>query len=295
MEKENKSPFLPSQEEGPASKTLETPAVKEAEEIEEKVKNVANLDDESLLIEDDGDFFWVLQRIIWGLFKTFVVLGGLVFLGWSIWGEEVALPKESESISPISYPVSEEKTKTTTRPMSSIKTEGSYIFEISQRAYDLENDRISRQSDLVVNAVLWLRKAKSLGEISMVVLRIQSPETRAKKIEETLVAVDVAFIESQTLQKTLRQQGGDALLKLEKENQTIDKINAQIASEIQRFQPQNLDMLLSQKIEAQQRASEYGSRGQLLKTLFLNIQSFDKLLRAQSLPMANPLTELKNQ
>ncbi len=288
MENENKPTFLPSQEETASPKGNETPAVKKAEEIEEKIKNVANIDDESLLIEDDGDFFWVLQRVVWGILKTTVVLGLLLFLGWSIWGKEISLWKKKDILKQPTSPI----IITTTTPL---KTDGSYIFEIAQKAFFLEKARISKQSNIIIDAVIWLKTAKSLGEISTVVLRIQSPETRAQKIEETLVALDKSFEESKKIQGKLRQQGEKALLKFEQENRIIEALNTQIESEIQHLQPQNITTLLSQKIEAQKRAVEFGSQGKLLKTLFLNIQNFDQLLRSLSVPMANPITELKNQ
>ena len=68
----------------PAEKTEITPA--EAEErVSEAVSEVVPEPDKSLLIEEDGDPFWLIQRVFWGFIKTASLLGILLFLIWLVW------------------------------------------------------------------------------------------------------------------------------------------------------------------------------------------------------------------
>ena len=56
---------------------------KSNEKIKENEKK-EEIEDE-LLIENDGDFFWVLQRVIWGIVKTLFLLGIIIALIWHVW------------------------------------------------------------------------------------------------------------------------------------------------------------------------------------------------------------------
>jgi hypothetical protein len=56
---------------------------KSNEKIKENEKK-EEIEDE-LLIENDGDFFWVLQRVIWGIVKTLFLLGIIIVLVWHVW------------------------------------------------------------------------------------------------------------------------------------------------------------------------------------------------------------------
>ena len=52
--------------------------------VSEAIGNI--VEDEDYVIEEDGDFFWVIQRIAWGIIKTLLVLAMVGSLIWLIWG-----------------------------------------------------------------------------------------------------------------------------------------------------------------------------------------------------------------
>lgn len=45
------------------------------------------VEDDSLLIEEDGDFFWVIQRLVWGAIKTILLISVIGVIIWFIWQE----------------------------------------------------------------------------------------------------------------------------------------------------------------------------------------------------------------
>lgn len=277
----------------------ETFPEKEVKKNEEKVKKVANLeDDEDSLIEEDGDFFWILQRVVWGILKTLVILGFIVGTLWLIWGNKSTLKKTKKIKKPennIEVPVEieEEDLIDFERLAQEGSAEELYVFEIAKKAYEIEKNRIIAQPNILSESVLWLRKAKSLGEISPLILRIQSPSLRAKKIEETLVEAEKLLIESVLLQKKLQQD----LVEFEKinkeKNAKIVTLSSQISQEIQELEPQNLNDLLWKKIITQKESVESATQGSIRNSLLKNIQNFDRLLRSKSLPMFNPKAEIR--
>ncbi len=159
---------------------------------------------------------------------------------------------------------------------------------VENMAFDLEKNRVSYQEDVFFQSIVWLRKAKNLGEISSDILRIGNPVKRSKKIEEALVQSDVLFKESHFLQRQLQGEINE-LLKLGKgANDTVGNIEKSISNQLKKFNPTKLATLLQQKISVQKKAVEYLSSAKLRNTLLQNIQTFDGLLRKKSIPLLMP-------
>lgn len=276
----------------------ETFPEKEVKKNEEKVKKVANLeDDEDSLIEEDGDFFWILQRVIWGILKTLVILGFIGGALWLIWGNKSVFESSKKTKKPtskIEIPIKEDEIP---RVLPERTQDGSvesfYAFEIAKKAYEIESNRVTSQPNILTDSIFWLRKAKSLGEVSPIILRIQSPEIRAKKIEETLIEAELLLTESVLLQKRLQQDLVEFSKINKTKNELIFLLSSQINGEIQKLEPQHLSELLWKKIKAQKESLESASQGEIRNKLLKNIQNFDRLLRSKSLPMFNPQAEIR--
>ncbi len=262
-------------------------------ETEKRASDV--LDDDSL-IEDDGDFFWVLQRVIWGILKGIFTLAIIIFLIWFIWGDfgtTSPLNKTSEKVSK----VIKHKNIATVEPTNQVPvvyeggqklSSSSDIQSMITRSYRLANAEIRSNSGILSESVLWLKKAKSIGEISPTILRIQSPTVRAKKIEEILVTADSILKESTDLKKVLRAQSLQILQKKKILEYEIKALDDKIFEKIRRFSPNDIDLLLNEKIKKKKLLIEYSEQGKIRETLFKNIVNFETLLKQKWIPLIRP-------
>ena len=76
----------------------------------EQNENGDLVEDIALALESDGDVFWLIQRVLWGILKLVSVLGVIVGVIWLIWGEmphkkgetkqKVSVEKITEKVAP---------------------------------------------------------------------------------------------------------------------------------------------------------------------------------------------------
>lgn len=279
---------------------------------------------DGLLIEEDGDPFWVIQRVFWGIIKTAALLGLLLFLIWLVWRPSSFLSKEtSENFEIKPAPVVEvetpkeerepgwfkrlftsEKKDTPLTPTNqapvgnnnSNKTPSNAVVDDAnavQVAYDLEADRTLLVRGIIPESISWLRRAKTVGEISMSMLRQSNPSDRSRQVEEILAASDLLFVESANLRAQLRAESDYFLKEGTLANDTTAALEIEIAAALQALDPVPVESLVAEKIKSQQSASAHMSNAKIRDTLYRNIQTFDRLLRQQSIPLLNPATEIR--
>jgi len=272
-----------------AQKTTEEKAVSVISDEEEV--------DDSLIIENDGDLFWVLHRIAWGTIKGLILIGMIVITVWFIWSDdEKSLDtKIQKNIEKVKLPKAKEVIeKNEPKNVVSTASVENYTIKIIEKAYKLDQNRINKVSGILSASIVWLKKAKSLGEISTLVLRIEDPIPRAKKIESTLQEADKALGESVYLQKQLDIQIKELLSKKNKLQVESLKLDNELFEKIIRFNPNDIDGVLSQKIAKEKEIVEVSEAGKIRETLLKNIQSFDYLLRTKWIPLVLPV-EMRGQ
>ena len=160
-------------------------------------------------------------------------------------------------------------------------------------AYDLEEDRTLLVRGILPEAVKWLREAKTVGEISMSMVREGSPASRSRQVEEILAAADGLFVRSVNLQSQLQNEITYFLEQGTAANTRTEELEADIALSLQQLDPVSVEPLVAQKVLSQQNASYYMSNARIRDTLLRNIQTFDRALRQQSIPLLNPATEIR--
>lgn len=296
-----------------------------AEEVKEEIED-------GLLIEEDGDPFWVIQQVFWGIIKTALLLGLLLFLIWLVWrpGAFLGGDDEVDFVVEPSTPV-EELTKVDSGSESpgfwrqvfglgekidsessdnnaealpekveetpvAPKTNTTVAVEDetgTQVAYDLEADRTLLVRGILPEAIKWLREAKTVGEISMNMVREGSPSVRSRQVEEILAAADELFVRSFNLQSQLQSEKTYFLEQGNAANAETEALELEIATILQLLDPVRIEPLVAQKIVSQQNASYYMSNAKIRDTLLRNIQTFDRALRQQSIPLLNPATEIR--
>ncbi len=297
-----------------------TPA--EAEKrVSTAVAEVVPDDSESLLIEEDGDPFWVLQRVFWGILKTGALLAILLFLIWLVWrptsflgGDEPVFEFEVDPLTEVEVETETEEESWWKRLFSGDESEepleqepATPIDPVSpttenpnleatdptQIAYELETARVLLVRGIIPESVQWLREAKTVGDISMQMLRQGSPQARSKQVEEILAAADELFVESVNLQTQLQAEIEYFVTEGNAANNRTAELEAQIALSLQALDPVPIEDLVAEKIASQQNASFFMSNAKIRDTLNRNIQTFDQLLRQQSIPLLNPATEIR--
>lgn len=291
------------------------------------VAEVVPEEDDGLLIEEDGDPFWVIQRVFWGLLKSVGLLALLVFLIWLVWRPSSFFsgnnePEFSVEPTPIETPVEVPEEKTPDRegwfqrwfgriedtkeetqnpvvtpepvtpvvPTPNVNVETTDPVEI---AYELETARVLLVRGIIPESVQWLREAKTIGDISMQMLRAGSPQTRTLQVEEIIAAADGLFVRSINLQTQLQVERDYFLEEGNKANANTAQLEADIAAALSALDPVPVETLVADKIASQQNASFFMSNAKIRDTLLRNIQTFDRLLRQKSIPLLNPATEIR--
>ena len=262
-------------------------------------------DDESLLAEDEGDFFWLLQRIIWGTIKTFVVLAIIVFLIWTVWdtGQESSSSKPpASSPAPVSPPPSTTQTPPAIKPPSrspqtqpTVPTNTPLVtFAPNEHAelaayyaYNLEAERLTHSSTLLTRCVVWLKTAQNVGQEinNMQDLRMKSPPIRTQRIEEFIVQTEKLLAESEVLQGALAEELQDFSAKINALEGEIAGVTEELEQGIANLDPTKLDLLEGRQIELQQEKAMYEIKFRLRKRLRKNIQRLAGLLRKEELPL----------
>lgn len=302
-----------------------TPA--EAEKrVSTAVAEVVPEEKDGLLVEEDGDPFWVIQRVFWGILKTGALLALLLFLIWSVWrptsfvGEKMKpdFEFEPDPIVKVEKPEDEKAESWWKRlfsgedegaepvakeveveipPVEVVPTLGTEVISDSKNpvdiAYELETARVLLVRGLIPESVQWLREAKTIGDISMQMLRDGTPQRRSAQVEEIIAASDELFIQSVNLRTQLQTEITYFAGEGQKANDQTLLLEQQIATELQRLNPVPIETLVAQKIDSQQDASYFMSNAKIRDTLLRNIQSFDQLLRQRSIPLLNPATVIR--
>ncbi len=304
-----------------------TPDVAE-KKVSEAVDDVV-LDDD-FLIEEDGDFFWVIQRISWGIIKTLFVLAIISVLIWLVWGGKLPFVGNDDNVvtPPALKPVIEAPVQNTNEEEKSGwfsglfggKKEASTVnkpkvtpaptppavtpAQISQTptitnrlnleslAYQLASQNVDRQANSTIEyAALWLRDVKSVGDVSSELLRTSNPLYRAQRIEDTILQAENLLNQSSGLQRQLSEELNIFLNRGQGANEKVGEIDTKISQALAQFEGREVESLLNQKVEQQQIAAENLSRAKVRQTLLQNVQNFDRLLRQKSIPLLQP-TEL---
>lgn len=297
-----------------------TPAEAERR-VSTAVAQVIPDESDSLLIEEDGAPFWVIQRVFWGILKTGALLALLLFLIWLVWrpssflgNQEPEFVFEPKPIEPVETPNNADNRSWWQRlfgrgetepispnpnqeplfvPESANQNQNLGGNEATQIAYELETTRVLLVRGIIPESVQWLREAKTIGDISMQMLRGGTPQARSRQVEEILVAADKLFVQSLNLQIQLQAEMNYFLTEGNAANNRTAQLEQEIAFALQALDPVPVEALVTEKIASQQNASFFMSNAKIRDTLRQNIQTFDRLLRQRSIPLLNPATEIR--
>lgn len=277
-------------------------AIVEAPEAEEKEEA------SDLLIEEDGDFFWVIQKVIWGIAKTLIILGIMMILIWVVWdqsslGEESdsAPPVTEETISPPAPETVSEKEKVLIEPIIDAPLSQTYvsrgpradIFISATLGYDLWQTQVRFRRDILERSIVWLDRARILGEFSPQDLRQIPSNQRAGRVEELIGEAEALFTLSVEIRAQLKREMDQYLSESQAQAQLAQELESQIKTDIQNFREDRVSAYLVQQKTAQSLAAGAREEAKIRELLGQNVTNFDRLLRQKAIPLLGPPTTLR--
>ena len=213
----------------PAFPVVQTPAPTQApvEEKKEDIPEEGEVVDESgneLLIENDGNVFWIFQKVAWSFLKMAFAVGVIGLLIWIIWrpannplnkihrpiNTEESVEKETKKVVPekkkkpkkevekkIEIPVETEV------PTASVLVEN-YAYKAGLWADWMENTRQAQNAQILSRSLYWAKRAEGFFNLTTADLMASEDRgQRAQKIDGTLGALRGILEESKGIVMTL--------------------------------------------------------------------------------------------
>ncbi len=260
------------------------------------VKKDDKSEDDDYLVEDDGDFFWVLQRVVWGVLKGLILIGSIGFFVWFIWGYGSNDTEDKKlDITQISKIIHDkvpkkDKNTTTTKPVDKNIPNKSPLPEIKNmtatnqslltitKAYQAINQDVSTNTDIITKSIQWLKGAKTMGSVNLDIIRIESPKKRSQKIEDTIIFAEKLLKESPILKKQLSTE----LETLKKRKASLEKEQTtnkdQIFQNLKTFKSDNINKLLEKQEVVGKEIASLSTKGKIREILLKNIKNFENLI-----------------
>ncbi len=248
-----------------------------------------NEEDDELLIEEDGDFFWLLQRIVWGVLKFVFGFGLLGVAIWFIWTSNIH-PLGDKA--PRDRPVAEDKAPITKEPQSPKKDvviDGETpVTPTDLRVSDFVDwaDYIEQNTSPRVPlqgigpAIDWIGQVHRLFEVPVNQDWLgNSPEIRSQNIEQLLSDIRIFVQDSVFLRKALAGQINQWYAQIQRSEDTIFQIDQELDSAFGSFAAVNIETQLQQKIRAQKDQIEGRTYFESTRFVLQIMEGYDRSLR----------------
>lgn len=286
----------PVQVQAPAPPQPTPPEEEEAlkqEEVQDETEIIETDDD--LLADQEEDLFWVVQKIIWEIFKIGLIIGIIGFVVWAIWipdkeeinedciGQACLSPTattEERDDGPsfwqsfFSDAPSQEGESKPSEP-SPIKTTPSAHLPHPTSAISpkVENSTI-------ISSTQWIQKAYNFLNASVAdLIPSSAPNVRRPTIDRLITEVGGLVLESEKLQQRLNAEY-EAYSGRSREASQNSALNERAFFEaLNRFDGNSAEIFLSQKADAEQLVMTNSSFASGRKILLQNIAHYDKRLR----------------
>ncbi len=184
---------------------------------------------DELLIENDGNVFWIFQKVVWSFVKTALVIGAIVLLIWLIWRpmedptskvrktntEQVVPQKEKkEIVEKKKVPEKEVSKKIEAPKKTSVKEtkkvselSENYAFKIALWADWMEQTRQVQNEQVLSRSLYWARRVEAYFHLTTAdLLTSEDPSQRAQIIDATLLDLRMLLEESKGLLTTLNSE-----------------------------------------------------------------------------------------
>jgi len=226
----------------------------------EKIIEKTELTDD-FLIEKDGNFFWVIQRVFWSILKIGFVISAIIFLIWVIWD-----PKNN--------PLNKEKNKKEIIPQ---KTETPLAQKLASKK-PITQTSITKKN-IIESSLHWLSNTKKFFSVpAKNLITSQDPQIRKQEVEIILQKLqnfinDAKNINNQlTTEITSFSKNADIY---KKETNTKESL---ILDLLKKFESININKLINEKISYDKLLKEQVIHINVRKILKNKIESYTKYL-----------------
>ncbi len=248
------------------------------ERNEENEKNEEVESEDELIVEEEEDFFWVVQRVVWGIVKTVFILGLIGFFVWIIWGPDKKSFSELEKAKSVVLEVSKEKGV-------SIQKE-----KLLPRKYISPADRLieleemfdpANQKSSIISSVLWLEKAGAfLNKSAFELIPSSVPQIRKQRVEFVLKEIRQLIEYSEVIQGRVMQEINAFSQRSKQANEDSVLNETAFFEALRHFEGVEAEIFLAQKVDAEKLVMANSTFASGRKILLQNIQRYDKRLRS---------------
>ncbi len=220
--------------ENPVSAKVEVEETQTLSTEEESV--VKDEGEEELLIENDGNVFWLFQKVVWSVLKMVLVVGAIVLMAWIIWRpgknpldkvhqplnrevgigreQKVKEPKSSrakekkeEKQVPVEEVVEEKKEEVKTEVPTLSALPENYAYKAGLWANWIEDTRQVQNAHILSRSLYWTRKAEGFLRLTPNDILISDDlQVRADRIDSLIESLRGMLDESKGLMMTLNAE-----------------------------------------------------------------------------------------
>jgi len=258
----------------PAPSVVQTPASTQAsaEEKKEDIQEEGEVVDEKgneLLIENDGNVFWIFQKVAWSFLKMVLVFGVIALLAWVIWrpvnnpfnkihrsiNAEESVKRETKKVIPEKKKEPQKKVEkkvetpvgTKEVPIASVLAEN-YAYKASLWADWMENTRQEQNAQILSRSLYWAKRAEGFFDLTTAdLLSSEDADVRAKKIDGTLGALRGILEESKGIVMTLNSEQSRASAQSLASEAEMLEYDRQLSMSIEVLDGDRVEYLLTEK------------------------------------------------
>ncbi len=245
-------------------------------------------EDEDLLVENDGDFFWLLQRAIWTIVKILFSFGALFLIVWVIWSddEEVSVQEteqQAESVQENTPSVDPVQTQTAKKQLpvekaTPVSSEPSPAFQ-NRAVQDALQEEIILRDDIGVY-MQWNKRVKTFFETRMDVTRWgESPEVRSQSLDKFLDDIYTFVTESIHLRRQLVQKLNGYYNGITHNTELIEYHTLRLNEALSLVRPDEVEFHVYKKIAFQKQREQNTVFYDTNKYALQMMEMYDKALR----------------
>lgn len=283
--------------------------VNRVEKTQEDTKKsvLAIAEDDDLLVDEGGDFFWLLQNVVWNALKSLFIIFVLVGIVWLIWSKkpaeeetfkktETEVKKESpekvivDKKNPLKTPVqtTPEVIQPTQPPSQSgadilqVNTElGHAAQKVAQWHTYIDKKNMFTDEKSLSEAFLWMREVESIYDVPLP-SHFTGEQYTTKKDKITGFLNRIAYLLNDSLrirtqvyqkQQIFRAEAMEAEGKFKQRAEAINRA-------VQQKQASQLSILVQQKADQSRAFSENKTEDEIRQTVLLTMERYDKALRS---------------
>jgi hypothetical protein len=229
-------------------------------------------DGDDLLIENDGNVFWIFQKVVWNFLKMALIVGLLGLLIWIIWRpmnnplnkihnpiNKESVQREEKKESP-QKKVEKKKEKKVEKKEKSQKEvvipetptvsalSENYAYKIALWADWMEQTRQAHNDKVLSRSLYWARRVEAYYHLTTTdLLPTEVPAEREKRIDVALADLKMLIEEAKGLLTTLDNELSDSSIKSRTSEKGMLEADRALKDSIETLNGDQAEKLLAEK------------------------------------------------